>query len=142
MSTKKIYLTGLCKWARCYESQMDTKYGEKFHITLYPDEVSLGVLEESGSRIKRKEDEDGVCFKFSRENLKEFKGNTEYLGPPVVLDADGETPFDKIIGNGSTVTLRLSVYDSKHGKGTRLDAVRVDVHVPFEPDSVESDYAF
>lgn len=135
MSTQIIYVTGKCKWARVYESQMDTKFGEKFHITVYPDEASMIQLKTSGARVKAREDEDGVNFKFSKDNKREFKGVEKVLGPPQVLDADGKSTFDKIIGNGSTVTVKLAVYDSKFGKGTRLEAVRVDEHVPFESEN-------
>jgi len=139
MSTQTIYVTGKAKWARLYESQMDTKFGEKFHVTLYPDEESLIALKASGSRVKAHEDADGVYFKFSRDNKKTFKDQEEILGPPDVVTVEGDErkPFDKIIGNGSTLTLRLSVYDSKFGKGTRLEAVRVDEHVPLTTSSGE-----
>jgi len=131
MSTAIIYVTGTAKWCRVYEGQMDTKYGEKFHLTVYPDEASLVTLKTSGSRVKKHDDEEGTFFKFSRDNKKVFKDEEEVLGPPKVIDADGK-PFDKIIGNGSTVTCKLAIYDSKFGKGTRLEAVRVDKHVPYE----------
>lgn len=133
MATSTVYITGVGKWAHLYESQMDTKFGEKFHVILYPDSASLIALKEAGSRVKPHEDEDGIYFKFSRDNKKVFKDTEEILGPPDVIEVvDGErVAFDKIIGNGSTLTLRLSIYDSKFGKGTRLEAVRVDKHVPY-----------
>lgn len=142
MSTHTIYVTGKAKWARVYESQMDTKYGEKFHITVYPDEASLINLKTSGSRLEMKEDEDGKFFKFSRDNKAIFRDKEEVLGPPKVVHKveDKYLPFDKIIGNGSVVTIRLAIYDSKKGKGTRLEAVCVDEHVPYE--NGESDLPF
>jgi hypothetical protein len=45
--------------------------------------------------------------------------------------------FTDAIGNGSTVTAKLSIYDSKFGKGTRLEAVRVDEHVPYEGNKLD-----
>lgn len=134
MSTYTIYVTGKAKWARVFESQMDTKYGEKFHITVYPDEASLINLKTSGSRLEIKEDEEGKFVKFSRDNRRTFKEREEVLGPPRVVHKveDKYPPFDKIIGNGSTVTCRLSIYDSSKGKGTRLEAVCVDEHIPYE----------
>jgi hypothetical protein len=150
MSTQTIYITGKAKWAHLYESQMDTKFGEKFHVSIYPDEASMIALKSSGSRLQARTDEDGTFFKFSRDNKKEFKGEEEILGAPevVVVEEGVKKPFDKIIGNGSTLTLRLSVYDSKFGKGTRLEAVRVDEHVPYinangeEGGSNPGNYAF
>ncbi len=134
MSTSTIYVTGIAKWARVFGHQMDTKFGEKFHITVYPDEAGVITLKQSGSRASAKTDEDGTFYKFSRDNKKEFKGQLEVLGPPKVLDPNNET-FTQPIGNGSKVTVKLSVYDSSKGKGTRLEAVRVDEHVPYEENS-------
>jgi hypothetical protein len=130
-----LYITGKAKWARVFPDQMDKEYGEKFHITVYPDDASLIALKASGSRIKEKKDDEGVNFKFSRDNKKEFKpGEVEILGPPKVLTKQGEEyiPFTQRIGNGSTVTVKLQVYPSKKGPGTRLEAVCVDEHVPYE----------
>lgn len=131
MAVQTIYLSGEAKWARVFESQMDTKFGEKFHLNLKPDDASRIILKSSGSRVKAHEEEDGTWYKFSRDNKKEFKGELTVLGPPKVVDKDGTTSFDKMIGNGSKVTVKLDIYDSKYGKGTRLEAVRVDEHVPY-----------
>jgi hypothetical protein len=148
--TQIVYITGEAKWARVYEDQMDTEYGERFHINVSPDETSLIVLKTSGSRVSGKEDEDGrLWFKFNRDNKKEFKpGEVEVLGPPKVVHKVGEEykPFDKRIGNGSIVTVKLAIYNSKKGKGTRLEAVCVDEHVPYEPNGTTAEgtrhYAF
>ena len=141
MSAQTIYITGVGKWVRAFESQMDTKFGERFHVTIMPDEASKVVLKSSGSRVKARDDEEGTWFKFSRDNKKEFNGKMEMLGPPQVLAADGKTPFDKVIGNGSKLTVKLTVYDSQYGKGTRLEAIRVDAHVPYEQGDA-SEYPF
>lgn len=141
MATNTIYVSGIAKWARVYESQMDTKFGEKFHVTLYPNKEGLILLKEAGVRKQPKEDEEGTFFKFDRDNKRQFKDKLETLGPPKVLDAGGNA-FDKIIGNGSKVTVKLSVYDTAKGKGTRLEAVRVDEHVPYESGNDGVEYPF
>jgi hypothetical protein len=141
MASNIIYASGTAKWARVYESQMDTKYGEKFHLTLYPDKASLATMKEAGCRLTFKEDEEGTFVKVSRDNMKQFKDKLEKLGPPKVLDAGGNA-FDKIIGNGSKVTVKLTVYDTVKGKGTRLEAVRVDEHVPYESANEGVEYPF
>lgn len=135
--TQTIYVEGVVKWPRVYQDQMDTKYGDKFHITLYPDEAGIHLLKSSGSRLKWKEDEDGSFVKITRDNMKNFKGKEEILGPPKVIDKDNN-PFSLRIGNGSKVTAKVSVYDSAFGKGTRLEAVRVDEYVP-PPESDQKD---
>lgn len=142
MSTATIFISGVCKWAKVYQKQMDTRFGEgvpnvgKFSIVLYPDEEGLVLLKTAGSRVKKYDDEDGTNFKLSRDNTKVFKDVEEILGPPRVIDKDGN-PFTEIIGNGSRVTVKLDVYDSKFGKGTRLEAVRVDEHIPYETTGAE-----
>lgn len=140
MSTQIIFVTGKSKWARVYQNQMDTAFDkERFHITVYPDEASLIALKASGSKLKIKEDEEGKFVKFHRDNQNSFAGAG---GPPKVIDQDGTT-FSENIGNGSVVTCKLSVYDTqKFGKGTRLEAVRVDEHVPYEDGSGAGDYPF
>ncbi len=131
MSTQIIYVSGTAKWAKVYEDQLDTKFGANRNIVVYPDEASIIALKSAGCRSEPKTDEDGVYYKFKREHEKEIKGEKVVFGPPKVIDADGAL-FNKKIGNGSKVTVKLSVYDTSKGKGTRLEAVRVDEHVPFE----------
>lgn len=138
MASEIIYVTGIGKWVKVYESQMDTKYGEKFSVVLYPDEASINTLKAAGCRKEAKEDEDGVFYKFDRDNRKMMKGEEVLLGPPKVLSADASNePFTSIIGNGSKLTCKLVIYDTPRGKGTRLEAVRVDDLVPYEGTAVD-----
>lgn len=137
MANKQVvYVTGKAKWARVFQDQMDTAYGEKFHITVYPDEASQIMLKQSGCQVKPKKDDEGVNYKFSRDNKKEFKpGDIQVLGPPKVLKKEGDEHvfFNERIGNGSIVTAKIEVYPTQKGMGHRLEAVCVDMHVPYEP---------
>ena len=153
MATQTIYLTGTVKWPRVYADQMDTSFDtEKFHVMISPDDASTIALRSSGSRIQAKKDEDGATwYKVSRNNKKIFKDKKtgldkeEIIGPPtVVQNVNGvNVPFTDPIGNGSVATLRVSVYDSKFGKGTQLEAVRIETLVPYEGRSTEAkQYAF
>lgn len=141
MSTQIIYVSGTAKWAKVYQDQLDTKFGAERNIVVYPDEASLIALKSSGSRIEPKEDEEGVYYKFRRDDKGVIKGEEVTFGPPKVIDIENK-PFDKKIGNGSKVTVKLSVYDTKKGKGTRLEAVRVDEHVPYESNEDGANYPF
>lgn len=141
MAVQTIYLTGEGKWCRVHESQMDTKFGEKFNMMFKPDEASKIVLKASGSRVKPHEEEDGTWYRFSRDNKKEFKGELTTLGPPKVIDAENK-PLSAIIGNGSKLTVKLEIYDSKYGKGTRLEAIRVDELVPYKNGENAGEYPF
>lgn len=139
-----IYITGKAKWAKVYEGQMDTDKrfltapnDGTYSIQVAPDEASLIALKAAGSRKQGKKDDAGdEYFSFSRPNKKEFKpGDIQDLGPPKVVTKDGMgeyVPFTEKIGNGSIVTAKLHIYPSRMGVGTRLEAVCVDMHIPYE----------
>lgn len=131
--TKFITIEGKSKWARLYEVNMDTRFGEKFNVDLYLDKKNTNVLLESGYRGKQREDEDGVYFKFSRDNVSKIEGKG---GAPKVFGPDG-APFTELIGNGSTLSIVLEVYPSKYGTGSRISTVTVKNHVPYAREAVE-----
>lgn len=130
MSTKIFYLSGPCKWAKVY--QPDEFNGQqRYKIDLYLTKKELAALADSGSKVKVKQDDDGKFATFSRKAITEIKGEMKDWGPPMVFGADGKEEFKADIGNGSNVTIKISVYDTAMGKGTRLEAVRVDKWVEY-----------
>lgn len=134
MATKQYYFTGTCKWAKF--KTPDDKYN-KYTVDLYLDHDSWETYDESGLTLKIRENEDGRFVKFSREHDKSMRGKVVTFGPPVVKNENLEDwDMDVAIGNGSTLTVRVSVYDSKNGKGHRLEAVRVDELIEFNPEGV------
>lgn len=138
MAQNTIRLAGTCKWARLYD--IDEQY-ECWGLTLYPDDDSKKVFDDSGLKLKIKEDEDGLHFALRRKTEAKFKDETKKLPPPKVIDVDGrELDPDEVrsIGNGSSVICTVEVYDTKkYGKGHRLVAVRVVDHVVYEPKVTE-----
>ena len=65
-------------------------------------------------------------------------------GAPIVQKSDGSTwdiSSDGTIGNGSTVEVELSVYDTSRPNivGTRLDKVKVVDHVAYIADTAGDD---
>lgn len=88
-----------------------------------------------------KTDDDGKYVTFSRPISKIIKDETKEQGPPWVLwEVEGEeVDFDdpRRIGNGSVVTCKISVYDTRMGKGHTLEAVRVDDLVEYNPEDTE-----
>ena len=54
--------------------------------------------------------------------------------PPEVFDKDNQPIDPTTVGNGSKATVKLSVYDTGYGKGSRLEAVRVDELLVFVPE--------
>ena len=138
--TKYITVTGPVKWAfHIFKEGMDTKYGEKFTLQMYPDAKSKLVLKEAGYRGKWHEDGDGDWTKFSRDNKKTFADRVEEFGPPKVMDGEGkEWDSSVTIGNGSVCSAQLEVFPSKFGVGSRLIEVRVLKHVPYEKQDTEN----
>lgn len=145
MATRKVKLTGLGYWARVFEDNRDlTGYenaladiGGQTTIDLDLDELQMEKLKQSKSMKKGSPsaDNEGLTrVKFTRKWTENFGG-----GAPTVLKADGtvwDYDEDGPIGNGSTVEVTLSVYDTsrKNIVGTRLDKVKVVNHVPYVAD--------
>ena len=127
-------------WAKV--KKPDHKYGN-YTIDVYLDDGSWEKYKESGLELKIREDkETGEKFvRFRRDPKKEIKGEMVEFGAPRVLirdEEDGEyKEFDGLIGNGSFVNCKVSVYDSAKGKGHRLDTVAVETLVPYEGQSDE-----
>ena len=134
MASEQIYFSGTCKWAKVWKA--DDKY-DKYTIDLYLDDESWDKFHASGLQLKVREDEDGAFVKFSRSNEQTVRGKTIVLGRPSLKDADlNDLEEGTLIGNGSTVTCRVEVYDSKNGKGHKLHAVKVDNLIVFDPDNI------
>jgi len=85
-----------------------------------------------------------VYYRLRREPQKVIKGEPVLFGQPKVVVPTGETtaegipvvePFTKLIGNGSRVTVKVAVFPAGKFRGHRLESVRVDEHVPYEPNS-------
>lgn len=134
MATQFFYLEGTVDWAKVQEPVL--KYGSKtdyeYSIDFTPNEESLAQFKASGSRKNLK---DGKV-KFNRDAQKEIKGETVDLGKPKVLKYNEDTgenePYDGLIGNGSRAIVKISVYDTRMGKGTQLEGINVLELVEYE----------
>lgn len=137
MASKTWYFSGTCKWAKVREP--DKKY-EKYSIDLYMQPDQFAKYQESGAQLKVRTGDDGEYVTFSRPCRRIIKGELVEMGPPDVLTGDGGTLDEKtLVGNGSHVTLKVVVFDTVKGKGTRLEAVRVDELVAFSKPDVDED---
>ena len=150
MGTRKVKLTGFGYWAKIFEDNRDltgfenalVDIGGQTSIDLDIETVQLDKLKKSRS-MKRgtpSPDNDGLTrVKFTRKWTENYGG-----GAPVVVKADGtawDYDEDGPIGNGSTIEVVLSVYDTsrKNIVGTRLDKVKVVEHKPYDPDGEDED---
>jgi len=139
MSTQLVELEGIANWAKVFEFNRDKN--EDFHgeggaytVDVQLEKEELDKLTASGSRLKPKLTDDGISIRFKRKHIHPM-GIEELSGPPKVVDAD-KNPFpgDTLIGNGSKVKVYVSVYDTKMGKGTRLEGMQVVDLVEYESD--------
>lgn len=134
MATRFFYFHGKAKWLKARKP--DEKYGN-YTVNLYPTPESRNLIAESGLQISPKQDEDGEFYVFRRPHQKLIKSEVVEFGPPQVLNPDS-TVFDGLVGNGSDVTIKVSVYDTIKGKGHRWESVRVDSLVVYEGGSAGS----
>ena len=115
---------------------------ESYKIGVVPDAPNdWNTIKDSGVRIRPKKTDTGAEYVTFRRTAapKVGKDGSEFGGgKPLVLDKDN-LPFDKLIGNGSNVEVIFSTYDSKMGKGHRLETVIVHKHVPYEPAERDED---
>lgn len=134
-----VFLEGELYWTQ-HLMQPEDYLGKKFYkVALYPTDESLDALKKSGSRTQVKTDSEGRKFiNLRRDFEKDFKDGkgVQPLGAPKVVHPDGaEFSIEEAtkIGNGTEATVRVTVYNAgSYGKGTRLDAVRIDNLVVYE----------
>ena len=144
MATRKVILTGIGEWAKVFEENRDLEGFEGAWkecegacvIDMILDEANMKLLATSKSMKKGSPDADGRGTRV-RFHRKFNTGRDWDSGAPVVTKADGskwDYAEDGTIGNGSTIQVTLSVYDtSRKGiVGTRLDRVKVLEHLKYE----------
>jgi len=122
-----ISLTGNANWFKgLFEA--DTKFDDDgiYSFEFIPDNKSLEAFKESGSRIKI---QDNGGIRLRRKALD---------GQPEVLFEGAQWDSSKMVGNGSAVTVVIDVYDSKMGKGTRLEGVRIDELEEFDESEMKA----
>ena len=146
MATRKVVLTGIGEWAKVFEDNRDMKgfegAWEEFNgactIDMILDDENMQILRNSKSMKKGTPDPEGRGTKVRL--IRKFETGRDWdSGAPVVTKADGSKwnyEEDGTIGNGSTVQVTLSVYDtSRKGiVGTRLDRIKVINHVEYQPE--------
>lgn len=142
---KTIYLDfkGKAKWVNVGHPD---EYG-KWGCVLWLDTESVETFNKlkkgwyediEGIKNELKQDEDGYFARLSRPVKKETRTKTITFNPPLLLQADGTTPYiNTLVGNGSDVTCGMEVYFFKKpnktlGSAMRLQSIRVDNLIPYE----------
>ena len=144
MGATKYFMSGEAMWAKVYPHNKDEYRGKTFFsIDLKVSDEDYERFMATGSAKKPKKGDDGKWIVSFRRN--EDAAREEWGGPPEVIIEDPENdgkyiPFTENIGNGSEVTVSFVVYDApQYGvKGTRLEGIRVDRHVPFGGTKVDT----
>jgi hypothetical protein len=147
MATRKVKVSGIAEWAKVFPQNRDMEGFDGIYrdhdgactIDVIMDDDSLAALKASRSMKKGSADPQGrgTKVKFIR---KYNTGRDWDSGAPIVTWADG-SPYDfdtdGSIGNGSTVEVELSVYDTSRPAivGTRLDKVTVLDKVDYVRDT-------
>lgn len=150
MATRRVKLTGICYWAKVFPENRDltgfenalADVGGQTTIDVDLNTENMAKLQKSRSMKKgtASPDNDGLTrVRFTRRWEDKVSG-----GAPVVVKADGtvwDYDEDGTIGNGSTVEVVLSVYDTSRKSivGTRLEKVKVLVHKEYNPDGEEEE---
>ena len=135
MASTMNKLTGTAMWAKVFPHNKDKN--EDFHgvggayvLDLIVDQQGEQEFKATGARTNPKVTDEGVAIKFKRKHTHHIE---DFGGAPQVVDADGNDWDGTLIGNGSTVEVAYTVYDTKMGKGCRLEGVRVVDHVELPP---------
>lgn len=138
MATTYHDFVGKVNWAQVFQPN---KFGA-FSLNFYPETKEVRkAIKDAGYKGSIKEDDEGeFYYVFRRKNSKKIKGEEVVFGPPKVTDKDGNE-FKEAIGNGSVVSVNISLYDytdpesGQQGKGLRLEGVKVLTHIPYVKES-------
>ncbi len=145
--TKIVTLEGQFQWAKVFPDNRDMKgYDDEYVacdgayvLDVLLDDVQLGILQDSGSKIEGVEDEETglrrVKFKRKHKVMNSKTGEVieAFSGPPRVVDNEGvewthSEDEPKLIGNGSKGRVSVSVTPDKRKKSivyTRLEGLQV-----------------
>jgi hypothetical protein len=136
---ERQYWSGKVSW--CNVDRLDN-FG-RYSLTLYPDTKAYNEimkLKQEGLQNVIKKDDDGYYVNLSRPTEIRMKtGKSMPLFPPELLDSDGKTPIKgTAVGKNSDVTVKVEIRryktpQQRDGVAVRLESVRVDNLVPFEP---------
>lgn len=132
MATQYYNFKGTLRWGRL--NTPDDMY-KNYYAEIYMDEAEATKVKASGLQLKFKEDENGHYVKFRRPETKEIKNElVKFEAPKVTLNGE---PYEGIVGNGSLINLNVVVYDTRKGKGHRLNSVEVLELVEYTPPATE-----
>lgn len=135
MGTKTHKFTGYVYWTKFKEPD-DYLGVKRYKVTLALDEAGLEEYKKSGCRVNIKETEHGPTVNLSKPyDAPSWHDASKWgeWGPPQVM-YKGE-PFDELIGNESKAEVFVQVYDTRMGKGHRIESMNILELVPYNKPS-------
>jgi len=143
MPSTQIDIKGTLEWAKVFESNRDqaewnVDTNGEYKVTVTTDKKTADALKKAGCQKKMEEVDGGVRLTVSRPHT----GSQDWMGgAPIVADVTGKAwdLQDKgLIGNGSKGIVKVEVYPTKMGTGTRLVGLQVLDHVVYESEGGNS----
>lgn len=139
MATKFYTWSGEIKWAKVTEANKDTKYDEDgvYNVNFFP--ANFEAVKESGIQVEPKMDQEtgDLYFKLSRRHKQLIKKEVVEFGPPEVRY--NKEPYTGPIGNGSKAMVNVAIFDTKKGKGHRLERITITDLVEYTPTEKTED---
>lgn len=148
MATTYYNVKAKVKWAKVYEPD-EYAGAERWMVNIYPvDGKEWEKIQKSGLQSQPKEDTDGKFITLRRPTKKLIGENLVIFTPPEITGAfeviyvdtktgekvrsynKGEKTVERkgdpqVIGNGSTAIINFCVYDTRQGKGGRLESIKI-----------------
>tara|TARA_B100000927_G_C16193277_1_gene360378 strand:- start:25 stop:537 length:513 start_codon:yes stop_codon:yes gene_type:complete len=147
MPSTQIDIKGTLEWAKVFESNRDhnewneDKEGE-YKVTVTTDKKTADALVKAGCQKKIEEVDGGHRITVVRPHV----GSQDWMGgAPVVADKSGKEwnlEDNGLIGNGSKGIVKVEIYPTKVGSGTRLVGLQVLDHVVYENEAQSASEMF
>ena len=140
MTTTTVSLTGKISWAKLTPQNADKKFDPAgaYVLNFYPQsQKTWDTIQKAGLQLQTREDDMGKFITLRRRHEQVLKGETVVFGPPPVTK--NSEPFTGLIGNGSLARVGLTTFDTRRGKGHRLNSVDILELVEYNKKNTLSD---
>lgn len=148
MSTTYENLTGELYWGRIHPDNPDEYRGNKnWVVNLVLNDKELEKFKSFGLMNQVRDYQGRPSVRFKRPVEKTFNGEVTKFDPPKVLcwvdgedkpvefpDLNMDEKFAMGIGNGSKISVSLTIYSTANGSGARFNDIVVLDHVPYVPE--------
>ena len=147
MPSTQIDIKGTLEWAKVFELNRDHNEwnedkGGEYKVTVTTDKKTADALKKAGCQKKIEEVSGGHKITVVRPHV----ASQDWMGgAPIVADKSGkEWNFEEkgFIGNGSKGIVKVEIYPTAVGSGTRLVGLQVLDHVVYEVEAQSASEMF